>query len=324
MAVPGLNLGDLGSGTRLKWKDHGEKESLSARPPLSYEDMGYTNVVRNGGAITTRCKRSNGWETPDHIDTNLEAEFRMLRLAPSPVRNFSELPAFAAGKATNQITDPWGSRADMRMSIAAEFGAGTQQKSTESRAYINQLQKRCPFASDRRFLGGEWLFKSSQLHKSEPVADKRYLSVYEKRPLTSSRKPGYSSTRSTRQLVAMIHQHMNERSRNSKTSSRLVDMKHPLRALMKADEGQKGFLTCDELRESLDRNWVVVLNDDELLRVALQFPSAIPSPDGMAGFDYMAFVNQMNKSSQEHPLGGHAGSSWGYQQAPVAFYGKVR
>jgi len=81
--------------------------------------------------------------------------------------------------------------------------------------------------------------------------------VYEKRPLTSSRKPGYSSTRSTRQLVAMIHQHMNERSRNSKTSSRLVDMKHPLRALMKADEGQKGFLTCDELRESLDRNWVV-------------------------------------------------------------------
>ena len=66
-------------------QDHGEKESLSARPPLSYEDMGYTNVVRNGGAITTRCKRSNGWETPDHIDTNLEAEFRMLRLAPSPV-----------------------------------------------------------------------------------------------------------------------------------------------------------------------------------------------------------------------------------------------
>jgi len=42
----------------------------------------------------------------------------------------------------------------------------------------------------------------------------------------------------------------------------------------------------------------VVLNDDELLRVALQFPSAIPSPDGMAGFDYMAFVNQMNKLSQ--------------------------
>ena len=81
--------------------------------------------------------------------------------------------------------------------------------------------------------------------------------VYEKRPLTSSRKPGYSSTRSTRQLLAMIYQHMNERSRNSKTSSRLVDMKHPLRALIKADQGQKGFLTCDELRESLDRNWVV-------------------------------------------------------------------
>lgn len=81
--------------------------------------------------------------------------------------------------------------------------------------------------------------------------------VYEKRPLTSSRKPGYSSTRSTRQLVAMIHQHMNDRSKSSKTASRIVDPKHPLRALMKADEGQKGFMSTDELRESLDRNWGV-------------------------------------------------------------------
>lgn len=42
----------------------------------------------------------------------------------------------------------------------------------------------------------------------------------------------------------------------------------------------------------------VVLDDDELFRVTTQFPSAIPSPDGVTGFDYMAFVKQMNELSQ--------------------------
>jgi hypothetical protein len=70
--------------------------------------------------------------------------------------------------------DPWGSRAGKRMTIAAEFGANPHRYSIESKAYMNQLQKKCPFASDRRFLGGEWLFKSSALHKSEALPNKHY------------------------------------------------------------------------------------------------------------------------------------------------------
>jgi hypothetical protein len=188
------------------------------------------------------------------------------------------------------------------------------QTSTECKAYINQLQKKAPFASDRRFLGGEWLYKTSTLHKSEPVPDARYLTgwesypekrrnfvhdyatsggvtlrqptlthalcaVYEKRPLTQSRRPGpYKNSRSTRQLVELIHQHMNTRSRSTKTASRLVDDKHPLRALMKADlhphdnHGSKGYLTPTELKNCLDHIFCVVLDDDEVKRVIEQVP----------------------------------------------------
>jgi hypothetical protein len=68
-------------------QDTHDTQSISARPTLSYEDMGYTNVIRNGGAVTTRCKRSMGWETPTNIDANLMPEFAMLRVikTPSPV-----------------------------------------------------------------------------------------------------------------------------------------------------------------------------------------------------------------------------------------------
>ena len=123
--------------------------------------------------------------------------------------------------------------------------------------------------------------------------------VYEKRPLTQSRKPGpFSGTRSTRQCVALIHQHMNDRSKTSKTASRMVDCKHPLRALMKADVGNKGYLTHEELKECLQRNFEVLLDYDEIERVTGQFESDIPAPDGMNGFNYMAFVKSMNSMSQ--------------------------
>ena len=123
--------------------------------------------------------------------------------------------------------------------------------------------------------------------------------VYEKRPLTQSRKPGpFSGTRSTRQCVALIHQHMNDRSKTSKTASRMVDSKHPLRSLMKADVGNKGYLTHEELKESLQRNFEVVLDDEEVERVIGQFESDIAAPDGMKGFNYMTFVKSMNNMSQ--------------------------
>jgi hypothetical protein len=183
---------------------------------------------------------------------------RQLR-TPSPQKSASAAKPTGIG----QLYDPWGRHATTRVSIAKEFGCATSKDTTDSKAFINQLSKKsCPFASDRRFLGGEWLFKSSQLHKSEPVPDKHYLSVYEKRPLTQSRKPGpFTSQRSTRQIVAMIHQHMTERSRSSKTASRIVDNKHPMRALMNADVERKGFLTLEQLRECLERMFVIVLDE---------------------------------------------------------------
>lgn len=66
---------------------------------------------------------------------------------------------------------------------------------------------------------------------------------------------------------------MNTRSRSTKTASRLVDDKHPLRALMKADldpndpTRSKGFLTPTELKNCLDQIFCVVLEDEEIERV---------------------------------------------------------
>ena len=93
----------------LAWplQDTHDTQSATARAILSYEDLGYTNVIRNGGAITTRCKKSMGWETPTNIDTNLVPEFAMLRLAqtPSPVPFVllpHPLPACADGATSNR------------------------------------------------------------------------------------------------------------------------------------------------------------------------------------------------------------------------------
>ena len=67
---------------------------------------------------------------------------------------------------------------------------------------------------------------------------------------------------------------------------------------MKADVGNKGYLTHEELKECLRRNFEVVLDEDEIERVIGQFESDIPAPDGMKGFNYMAFVKSMNSMSQ--------------------------
>lgn len=194
----------------------------------------------------------------------------------------------------------------------------------------------------------------------QPMLTHAPCAVYEKRPLTQSRRPGpYKNSRSTRQLVELIHQHMNTRSRSTKTASRLVDDKHPLRALMKADlnpqdkNGSKGYLTIAELRNCLDQVFCVVLDDDEVKRVieqvprmydltllptsrwchitrgskltfhvmgvAWQYPSAIESSDGELGFNYVLFVKTMNQMGQAHPLGGFAGSR--YVHVLVSYFG---
>lgn len=74
---------------------------------------------------------------------------------------------------------------------------------------------------------------------------------------------------------------MNTRSRSTKTASRLVDDKHPLRALMKADldpdnpTTSKGFLTPMELKNVLDQVFCVVLDDDEIKRIMEQVACAL-------------------------------------------------
>ena len=125
------------------------------------------------------------------------------------------------------------------------------------------------------------------------------LTVHEKRPMTQSRKPGpFNSQRSTNQLVKLIHQHMNDRSRNTKASSRIMDNKHPTRALMKADQGKKGYLTLELLKECLERNFDVVMDEEELERVIEAYPSDIPTDSGSTGFNYMAFVTHMHSMGQ--------------------------
>ena len=316
------------------------------------------------GHLTVRCKRSMGWETPENIDEKLRDEFGILRMAktPSPVSHAGEhdpppcSPASVhyatirlcannlglspdtvarqlqyyreptSARAPTGHRDPWGSRAGKRTQVAADFGAVPKKKAVECKAYINQLSKvNCPFATDRRFLAGDWLYKTSTLHQSVPLPDRRYQTVYEKRPLTRSREPApYSHHRSTRMLLALIHEHMNTRSFATRAAIRRVDTKHPLRAMMKADIGNKGYLTHEELREVLDAIFVVVLEEEEIHRVVIEFASDIPTPDGRTGFNYFAFYQHMNSIGSEHPLGGHAGSSWGYSKPGPAFVAGLR
>ena len=102
-------------------------QSKTARATLSFEDLGYTNVMTTRGAITTRCKKSMGWEDPTEIDPHLFAEFQMIRACRTPTGNspeFKHRDAFA-GISTGRTTarDPWGSRAGKRSTVLQEFGA---------------------------------------------------------------------------------------------------------------------------------------------------------------------------------------------------------
>ena len=102
-------------------------QSRTTRASLSFEDLGYTNVMTNRGAVTTRCKQSTGWEDPTRIDPLLVSEFQMIRACKTPTANspeFKHRDAFA-GLPAGQFTkrDPWGSHASKRSSVLHEFGA---------------------------------------------------------------------------------------------------------------------------------------------------------------------------------------------------------
>lgn len=103
-------------------------QTQTTRATLSFEDLGYTNVMTNRGAVTTRCKKSTGWEDPTQIDPHLMSEFQMIRACKTPTvqsPEFRHRDAVAAGFSTGQFTsrDPWGSRAGKRSSVLHEFGA---------------------------------------------------------------------------------------------------------------------------------------------------------------------------------------------------------
>lgn len=93
-------------------------QSKTARATLSFEDLGYTDVMTTRGAITTRCKKSMGWEDPTEIDPHLFAEFQMTRACRTPTGNS---PEFRHRDAMTR--DPWGSRAGKRSTVLQEFGA---------------------------------------------------------------------------------------------------------------------------------------------------------------------------------------------------------
>ena len=77
-----------------------------------------------------------------------------------------------------------------------------------------------------------------------------------------------------------------------------MDNKHPTRALMKADQGKMGYLTLELLKECLERNFDVVMDEEELERVIEAYPSDIPTDSGSTGFNYMAFVTNMHSMGQ--------------------------
>ena len=61
-----------------------QAESRRMHAAISEEDLGYTTLATNGGgAVTTRCRRSNGWETPFQIDPMLTDEL-VCTVHPNP------------------------------------------------------------------------------------------------------------------------------------------------------------------------------------------------------------------------------------------------
>eukprot|EP00286_Rhodomonas_abbreviata_P020861 CAMPEP_0181296218 /NCGR_PEP_ID=MMETSP1101-20121128/4578_1 /TAXON_ID=46948 /ORGANISM="Rhodomonas abbreviata, Strain Caron Lab Isolate" /LENGTH=292 /DNA_ID=CAMNT_0023401051 /DNA_START=141 /DNA_END=1019 /DNA_ORIENTATION=+ len=291
MIVPGLNLVDN------KWEGVVQHKKVQ----ISDESLGFTTVPSNTGAITTRCVRSMGWETPVAIDENSKPTLYLTRAAPTPLhkdRSGSRGASRGGGTQAAYKSLPEGAR------------EGGFIKSLRSKAWVNQQASRCPFGSDRRFVGGDWLYKTSYLHKIEAVPDRRFVDLHSRHPMLTARRTETLRVRPTPQLVRLINEKMVERSKATRMMTRAVNSRHPLRALMGADKDKKAYLTLLELKGVLD-HYNIELEMEELDRLLEEFPSAIQGTE--KGFDYLKFVSVLNELANTHPLGGIAGNSWGWK-----------
>mmetsp|Transcript_24324 Transcript_24324/g.57931 ORF Transcript_24324/g.57931 Transcript_24324/m.57931 type:complete len:282 (-) Transcript_24324:347-1192(-) len=280
MIVPGLNANES------KWQSVMKQRG---GVNVSEELLGLTTVNRDSGAVTTRCARSMGWETPDGIDEESKATLYLTRSAPTP----------------------WNKTRDLKDgSQTARLPTGFNNGALRSKAWVNQQASRCPFGSDRRFVGGSYLYRTSYLHKTEIVPDRRYVDLHTRHPITVDKKQDALRVRPTHVLVRLINEKMNERAKCSRMMTRMVDSRHPLRALMGADKTKKAFLTTAELKVVLD-HFNIELLDEELESLMDEYPSAIPADE--KGFDYLRFVTSLNDLQNAHPLGGFAGNSWGWK-----------
>mmetsp|Transcript_18127 Transcript_18127/g.44485 ORF Transcript_18127/g.44485 Transcript_18127/m.44485 type:complete len:288 (+) Transcript_18127:112-975(+) len=255
--------------------------------------MGLTTVLNpSGGSLTTRCIRSTGWETPFQVEESLKPSLSLTRFAPTPL--------------LNQTFDPH----------SAHYAAGSMSdrgmfKDAQAKAWLNQASTRCPYATDRRFVAGSWLYKTSYLYKSEPIADRRYVEMHTRRPLTQSRKMVFAHTKTTQQIVRLISQKINERVSVSAYQTRAVNQKHPVRVFMSMDKEHKGHLTAAELRDALG-HFNVTLQHEEVDKLIDAFAWKERQEDGSPTFDYNAFCETLNSLANTHPLGGYAGNSWGW------------
>mmetsp|Transcript_51448 Transcript_51448/g.128099 ORF Transcript_51448/g.128099 Transcript_51448/m.128099 type:complete len:306 (+) Transcript_51448:228-1145(+) len=280
------------------------------------EAWGWTTVHNPpsypSGSITTRCVRSNGWETPFQVDEAAKPSLSLTRFAPTPMLS----ARFDPHNELNGAHSTTGPREGI-------------YKDASAKAWLNQEANRCPFAVDRRFVAGSWLYHTSYLYKSQPIPDRRYLEMHTRRPITQSKHVTYSRAKSTQQVVRLIAQKVNERAKSNGVAARAVTKKHPLRAFMSKDRDKKGYLTPSEVRDALE-TWNISLQHDDVDRLIDAFsykPAEAnagfdPLPAGTAAetaagegqplFDYRAFVQTLNALTNAHPLGGHAGNSWGW------------
>lgn len=300
-----------------KW----ERAAKDVQVPAD-EAWGWTTVIPQGsaypsGSITTRCVRSTGWETPFHVDEAAKPSLSLTRFAPTPM--------------LSARFDP---HADPSLRDQSQHRGAGIMADAKAKAWLNQQANSGPFAVDRRFVNGSWLYQTSYLYKSQPVPDRRYLEMHTRRPITQSKKVTYSRSKSTAQIVRLIAQKVGERSTSNAVASRGVTKMHPLRAFMSKDREKKGYLTPSEVRGALE-TWNITLVHDDLDRLidAFRMPdlelkgttrpptggglnpegTTTSTTDEEPRFDYKSFVSTLDSLINVHPLGGHAGNSWGWK-----------
>jgi len=248
-----------------KW----ERAAKDVQVPAD-EAWGWTTVIPQGsaypsGSITTRCVRSTGWETPFHVDEAAKPSLSLTRFAPTPM-----LSARFDPHADPSLRDH-----------SQHRGGGGIMADAKAKAWLNQQANSGPFAVDRRFVNGSWLYQTSYLYKSLPVPDRRYLEMHMRRPITQSKKVTYSRSKSTAQIVRLIAQKVGERSTSNAVASRGVTKMHPLRAFMSKDREKKGYLTPSEVRGALE-TWNITLLHDDLDRLIDAFRSdTFPDPGSL-------------------------------------------